>query len=55
MIGGQKPKIFGTVFNEEVTDLLPCSGDNNGLLSLKLKLKQKPEYFSHVLFGNIIW
>ena len=34
--GGQKPKIIGTVCNMEV-NLLPHSGDNNGLCKTKTK------------------
>ena len=36
--GGQKPKIIGTVCNMEV-NLLPHSGDNNGLCKTKTKAR----------------
>ena len=56
MPSGQMLKIFGTICNVpvdtvEVTDLLPCSADSNGLVYVKLK--RKLEYYGHVLLEPV--
>ena len=56
MLSGQMPKIFATICTApvdtvEVTDLLPCSADSNGLVYVKLK--RKLEYHGHFLFEPV--